>query len=642
MPHACDDAIPQGIPRPLIDEALTRVLASRGFRGSTRKRRFLQFIVQETLAGHAARIKAYTIALDVFDRDASFDPLLDPVVRIQAGRIRRCLEQYYLTEGVDDPVQISIPKGSYVPHFTVMRDAEASAPATSAAEPSAPGEPSMQDAPPAPRRLPRAMLPVAAVLATLAVLLVAALSVTPGNVSPGPRTTTSAGAELAMAGLGASTRAAPTTTTGDPPAANVRGPAMLVLPFANGTGDPAQDVLADGFTEDVVAALIRFRSLVVYGADTSFRYRSAPPLPPAEPAAGSDPKSDPKIDPKIDYVLKGSVSRVGNQVQVTAALIRAKDRRYFWSDSLLRDFSPATMIDLRRDIAVQVARALAQPNGVIDEEEARHAAARPPTQLSSYECLLRTRQYWHHLNAALHAEVRTCLERTVRADPLYADAWAALAMVTIDEARLGFNPIPAHPAPITAGLELATHAATLAPDAPLPLQALGLAHWLNREPRLAIAAYERALAGNPHDSVILADLGRCYSLTGDWDRGIPLIREAFARNPAQPSWYRIVFALHHYVNGRYDEALAEARRVDVPESVLPHIALAMIHGQTGNKAEAAGEVQAILRIDPTFEANAVTELERRNITPDTIARILDGLRKAGLAVPVPSATVNGG
>src|SRR5918994_2007141 len=107
------------IPPQVIQDALQRVLASRDFRNSERKRRFLKFVVQETLAGRADRIKAYSIALDAFDRDSSFDPVADPVVRIEAGRLRRCLEHYYLTEGAEDRIRITIPKGGYVPHFIV-------------------------------------------------------------------------------------------------------------------------------------------------------------------------------------------------------------------------------------------------------------------------------------------------------------------------------------------------------------------------------------------------------------------------------------------------------------------------------------------------------------------------------------------
>ena len=104
----------------LIQDALQRVLASRDFVNSERKRRFLKFVVQETLAGRADRIKAYSIALDAFDRDPSFNPGADPVVRIEAGRLRRCLEHYYLGEGAADRIRITIPKGGYVPQFIVM------------------------------------------------------------------------------------------------------------------------------------------------------------------------------------------------------------------------------------------------------------------------------------------------------------------------------------------------------------------------------------------------------------------------------------------------------------------------------------------------------------------------------------------
>ena len=75
----------------------------------------------ETLSGRADRIKAYSIAVEVFGRGASFDPQSDPVVRIEAGRVRRALERYYLTAGSSDPIAITIPKGSYVPVFSRER-----------------------------------------------------------------------------------------------------------------------------------------------------------------------------------------------------------------------------------------------------------------------------------------------------------------------------------------------------------------------------------------------------------------------------------------------------------------------------------------------------------------------------------------
>jgi adenylate cyclase len=100
-----------------VQQAVARVLMSPGFIRSERHRRFLSFIVDETLQGRGDRIKAYTIATSAFGRSEGFDPQQDSIVRIEAGRLRRALEHYYLTEGADAPVRIVIPKGTYVPQF---------------------------------------------------------------------------------------------------------------------------------------------------------------------------------------------------------------------------------------------------------------------------------------------------------------------------------------------------------------------------------------------------------------------------------------------------------------------------------------------------------------------------------------------
>ncbi|HTP81522.1 MAG TPA: hypothetical protein VMQ11_01175 [Alphaproteobacteria bacterium] len=104
---------------------LDRILASPAFNASARNRAFLRYIVNETLAGRADRIKGYTVGQAVFDRDADFDPQLDPVVRIGAGNLRRSLEHYYLTAGKDDRLIIDVPKGGYVPRFATRADAPA-------------------------------------------------------------------------------------------------------------------------------------------------------------------------------------------------------------------------------------------------------------------------------------------------------------------------------------------------------------------------------------------------------------------------------------------------------------------------------------------------------------------------------------
>ena len=102
-----------------IGQELERVLSSPAFEATPKMRRFLQFVVEMTVAGRADELKGYTIGTEVYGRTANFNPAEDTVVRIQAGRLRRALEVYYLTEGKNDPVRIAIPKGTYVPDFSV-------------------------------------------------------------------------------------------------------------------------------------------------------------------------------------------------------------------------------------------------------------------------------------------------------------------------------------------------------------------------------------------------------------------------------------------------------------------------------------------------------------------------------------------
>ena len=108
--------------------------ASRAFPASARRRRLLEYVVEQTLADRADRLKAYDLAVAVLGRDERFDPQNDPIVRIEVGRLRRDLDHYYLTDGRDDPIRITIPKGHYVPAFEVREPAPRSKAATPSAD----------------------------------------------------------------------------------------------------------------------------------------------------------------------------------------------------------------------------------------------------------------------------------------------------------------------------------------------------------------------------------------------------------------------------------------------------------------------------------------------------------------------------
>jgi hypothetical protein len=100
-----------------IRTARDRIVSSPYLKKSPQLGHFLTFVVDETLAGRADRIKAYNIAADALGRGADFDPQSDPIVRVEAGRLRRALDHYYANGGADDPIVIELPRGHYVPVF---------------------------------------------------------------------------------------------------------------------------------------------------------------------------------------------------------------------------------------------------------------------------------------------------------------------------------------------------------------------------------------------------------------------------------------------------------------------------------------------------------------------------------------------
>ena len=205
------------------DEAATRkelerVLSDPAFAEGTRRRNLLRFLVEETLAGRGSRLKGFVIATDVFGRDEAFDAKADPVVRIEARRLRRDLDSYYAGPGAANGWRISIPKGGYAARFTPTGSGRPTPLPESAAEP---------EAVPPPRN--RTWI-IAATLCALAIVFLASYI---GRSIPG----------------GASAMAS-------------KYPGVAVEPFANAE-TPEADV-ARGLDHQVVADLMRFPDLRVY------------------------------------------------------------------------------------------------------------------------------------------------------------------------------------------------------------------------------------------------------------------------------------------------------------------------------------------------------------------------------------------
>jgi tetratricopeptide (TPR) repeat protein len=226
--------------------------------------------------------------------------------------------------------------------------------------------------------------------------------------------------------------------------------------------------------------------------------------------------------------------------------------------------------------------------------------------------------------------VRAGLERTIEQYPDFAEAFACLSQIYCDAFRFGYVDPAAGRELLQKALALAHRAIELAPGSSRVHHALGLAYWFAGDVCAGMEALNRGRTLNPNDTSIMADLGQRYAILADWNNAVPLLETSFERNPAQPGNYRIGLALYYYAHGRFEDALSQAARVDAPHLIYGHIMVAVTAAMLGRRAEASAAVATILEIDPNYGIHLATDLMARNVHPELIGLIAEGLRQAGL------------
>ncbi|KQV64405.1 hypothetical protein [Rhizobium sp. Root1220] len=323
-----------------VRQQLDRIFASPEFHSPQRGRAFLQFIVNETLAGHSEFLKAFTIANVVFGRNVSFDAQNDPVVRIEAGRMRRALERYYLVGGNADRVVVTIPKGGYVPSFDYADGYKTTGTQPASAPISAIGiEPT--DHYPSPDDLGNHSRAWAgyALPAGAALLVLAAFGYIPLNPS-----------RLPEASL-------PAETT------NAIPPQIFVEQFDNiVTSEGAPDI-ADGLRDEVIGQLAKFKGIVVIAN-----------LPTTK-------RQDLSVEPR--YALQGSARLEGNTFRSLIRLVRRADGAVLWANNYDGDVRSQGVFQIQEDIAERIASTLAQPHGTMFLLDAGGLANQPANRKCS-------------------------------------------------------------------------------------------------------------------------------------------------------------------------------------------------------------------------------------------------------------------
>lgn len=280
-----------------IRAQLHSILASNLFLNAQRPSQFLRFIVETTLAGNDRHIKEYLLGVEVFGRPSTYDPKTDPVVRIEAGRLRKKLADYYDGPGRNDTLIIEVPRGGYVPRFRASAaHPESTAPAVD--------EPIVRTS--SPYRIAAALLFFPAILAALAAFVLSR------------------------------------HRNADPPTS------IAVLPFLNLNSDPAQAYLSDGIAEELTTGLAQLKGLHVVASTSAFQFRGK-----AEDVR--------KIGQALnaEALLEGSISQSAGKLRIDAQLIDARNGFHLWSKGY--EIRPSDLAAFEQDIFRQSANVLRLP-----------------------------------------------------------------------------------------------------------------------------------------------------------------------------------------------------------------------------------------------------------------------------------------
>lgn len=278
-----------------VRSQLKRICESLMFVNSERSRTFLQFTVDETLAGRSHQLKEFTLGIEVFHRDENFDPRIDAIVRVEATRVRSKLREYYDTLGSEDSIRIELPKGAYVPEFQLIDKQNRPTSTTG------------------PRHYAQRALIVSGLLILAGIAYFAGSSLHTPNLESGKIETSPS--------------------------------SVAVLPLRNLSETPESEYLSIGMTDALITALAKHRGLRVTSTTSMMRYKNV-----------NRPMSEIARELNVSFLVEGSVLRSGNVVRITAQLIKGNADEHIWAENYERDLS--NVLAVQDEVAGKIAEAV--------------------------------------------------------------------------------------------------------------------------------------------------------------------------------------------------------------------------------------------------------------------------------------------
>jgi adenylate cyclase len=394
-------------------------------------------------------------------------------------------------------------------------------------------------------------------------------------------------------------------------------PSLAVLPFDNLSGDPEQDYLVDGLTENIIAALSRIPEMFVIARHSTFTYKGKPVK--VQKVAE---------DLGVRYVLEGSVQRSGERLRVTAQLINALKGHHVWSEKYGRKMED--LFAVQDDITLNIAVAMQVELTEGEQAQVRHST----DNLEAWSLAVKAHGLFETYRKDDNAKARELFKRAVELDPNYVYAWSYLGWTHWIDA-VYYSAYYNQKEAFERAAEIAQKALSIddkSSDAHALLSAVYLAQ---RKYDEAVTAGKRAIALGPNDSENHAIVAVTMQNIGDGEAVVTLIKQAMRLDPHYPSWYLYRLGVGYRLLGQYEESAAALEKLLAQSKARgigndrPYLYLATTYSMMGREEEARALVAKALEINP----KGTCESWRKRFLykdPAHTERILDALRKAGL------------
>jgi TolB-like protein len=393
---------------------------------------------------------------------------------------------------------------------------------------------------------------------------------------------------------------------------------VAVLPFKS-SGDAEMESFAHGLGEDITTGLSRFRYLSVVASASAAQLKGE---------TGDERTLGAKLGAR--YVLEGSIRKGGSGIRVSAQLVDTQMGAQLWAETYNRDLQTSSIFAAQDDVAARIVATVADSYGVLVRSMRDAIRQKDDAELTPAEWQFQFFAYREQITPSAHASLKSRLQQAMERDDGQSDLCACLAEIWVDEYAFGFKDDATS---LDRALTAARRAVEIDRSNQFAMVALAQTHFFRRDLAAFRPAAERAMALNPLNTDALGILGLQIVHTGEFERGTAIVRRAMELNANHAGWMHFAPLWDHFHKGEYEEALECANRVDFPGFFWPYLVMASACGHLGRRAEASAAVRDLLALDPEFAAHARSNVGTWHFASGLMEPILDGLRKAGLAIP---------